>query len=731
MDYGTSSVVSKRDHRTDTNDMVQNFLLVWLDTKIDESSDDYLNCIKQLRQTFNTIEIFRDTDECIDYISELQNEKVFLIISGTLCKTVVPLIHNMVQLYSIYVFCRKEEQYEAWTKDWSKVKGMFTEITPISDSVQQWARQCDEDSTVISAVSSLNQIEPSFMYTQLFKEIIIEIDFDEKKEITDLAEYAQAPFRAINEIHGATTTFTVYRGQVMIKEDFENKIKQGGLISFNNFLSTSDDRKVALRFIPKGSQSTDDNTIRVLFEMAINRSISSAPFARIDKFSYFKTEKEILFSMHSVFRVQQVTEIEDSGIRLCQVKLTLTTENDDEQLNALTRRMREEIDGTGWERMGRLLEKLGESDKAEQLYTMLLKQISNEISRATCYNNLGVLKNSQGKYNDAVEFYQKALHIREKTFSPNHPGLAASYNNIGAVYHNMGEYSKALSSYERSLEIRKIALPPNHPDLASSYNNIGLVYNNMGEYSKALSSYERSLEIRKIALPPNHPDLASSYNNIGAVYDNMGEYLKALSSYERSLEITKIALPPNHPTLASSYNNIGAVYHNMGEYSKALSWYERSLEIKKIALPPNHPDLASSYNNIGLVYNNMGEYLKALSSYERSLEIKKIALPPNHPDLASSYNNIGLVYNNMGEYSKALSSYERSLEIQKIALPPNHPDLASSYLNIGLVYSNMGEYSKALSNYEKAQEIFEKSLPPTHPHIALVKGNIEIVKKKM
>ncbi|CAF4841838.1 unnamed protein product, partial [Rotaria sp. Silwood2] len=69
MDYGTSSVVSKRDHRTDTNDMVQNFLLVWLDTKIDESSDDYLNCIKQLRQTFNTIEIFRDTDECIDYIS--------------------------------------------------------------------------------------------------------------------------------------------------------------------------------------------------------------------------------------------------------------------------------------------------------------------------------------------------------------------------------------------------------------------------------------------------------------------------------------------------------------------------------------------------------------------------------------------------------------------------------------------------------------------------------------
>ncbi|CAF4525367.1 unnamed protein product [Rotaria sp. Silwood2] len=191
MDYGTSSVVSKRDHRTDTNDMVQNFLLIWLDAKIDESSGYYLNSIKQLRQTVNTIEIFRDTDECIDYISELQNEKVFLIISGALYQTVVPLIHSMTQLYSIYVFGRKEEQYKEWTKDWSMVKGIFTDITSIRDSIHQWTRQCDEDSIVISAVSSLNQIEPSFMYTQLFKEIILEINFDEKKEINDLVEYAR------------------------------------------------------------------------------------------------------------------------------------------------------------------------------------------------------------------------------------------------------------------------------------------------------------------------------------------------------------------------------------------------------------------------------------------------------------------------------------------------------------------------------------------------------------
>ncbi|CAF2683234.1 unnamed protein product [Rotaria sp. Silwood2] len=180
--------------------LFRNFLLIWLDANIDESSEHYHNSIKHLRCTVNTIETFQDTEECVDYVSKFQNEKAFLIISGALCQTVVPRIHQITQVYSVYVFCRKQEKYEEWVKNWSKVKGIFTEITSICDLVRKSARQCDEDSVVISAVSSLNQIEPSFMYTQLFKESILKIVFDKKKAIHDLAEYARKNY-AGNEEH--------------------------------------------------------------------------------------------------------------------------------------------------------------------------------------------------------------------------------------------------------------------------------------------------------------------------------------------------------------------------------------------------------------------------------------------------------------------------------------------------------------------------------------------------
>ena len=435
-----------------------------------------------------------------------------------------------------------------------------------------------------------------------------------------------------------TVEFTVYRGQGLPHEYFKKmKKSEGGLMAFNNFLSTSFSREISIGF----ARQSNLDLIAVLFVMKIDPQVcgqAGISFVNVTDEGYFKDrEKEILFATHSIFRIQRMNMIKDAERNpMWEVHLILVGENDQE-MGELTRHVRKEMGScTGWFRLGLILIKVGQSQKAEVLYQMLVDKASSDKERGDC-----VLM-------------------------------------LGWVYDDMGEYSKALSYYEQSLEMYKVAGPTYHPDLASSYGNIGGVYYNMGEYSKALSSFERSFEIMKVALPLNHSHLATSYNNIGLVYTNMGEYSKALSSYEQSLEIIKVALPPNHPSLATSYNNIGLVYGKMSEFSKALSSYERSLEIRKVALPPNHPDFAQSYANIGSVYDSMGEYSKALSSYERSLEIRKVALPPNHPDLAKSYWGIGLVCNNMGEYSKALSYLQKAHDIHVEVLPPTHPDLITT-----------------------------------------------------
>jgi tetratricopeptide (TPR) repeat protein len=796
--------ISVRRHRLPNARMVQNFLLIWLDTNIDENnSDDCRNTITKLRQVVNAVNTFVDVDECIDFITEIKEEKAFMIVSGALGQTTVPLAHNMPQLTAIYILCGNRARHEQWAKHWPKVKGVYTDIIPICEALKQAAQDCDHNSVSIGFVKmtdgtskqNLDTLDQSFMYTQILKEILLTIDF-EQKHINEFLTYCQEQFAGnsfelknveklrkeyrdhqaiwwytnncflysmlnralrlmevdliikmgffvrdlhnqIAELHAeqyarqhGSDSFTVYRGQVLSEIGFDQLMKtQGGLMSFNNFLSTSLDREISLAFVESKQNNTD--LIGVLFEITINPLIFTSPFAKVGHVSFYRGEEELLFSMHSVFRIGQIKQI-DRNDRIWQVDLILTGDNDP-QLHALTESMREETFPyqKGWYRLANLLIKLGEFDKAQRMCGIMLDQSSEEVEKANIYYMLGMIKHGQGNYREAITFHEKALELKQKNLPPNHPSLATSYNNIGAVYENMGEYSKALSSYEKALEIRQQSLPSNHPSLATSYNNIGLVYENIGEYSKALSYYEKALEIYQKTLPSNHPDLATSYNNIGGVYNSMGEYQRALSYLERALEIKQKSLPSNHPNLAVSYNNIGLLYHKMGEYSKALSFLEKAVEIYQKTLPSNHPNLAISFNNIGLVYDNMGEYSKALSSHEKALEIRQQSLPSNHPDLAISCNNIGLVYDKLDDCSKAFFYHEKALEIYQETLPPYHPSLATSYNNIGEVYFKMKDYSKALSSYEHALHIQLRSLPSNHPDTGTVRENIEKVKTQL
>ena len=783
--------------------MVQNVILIWLDSNIDDNNEDCHSTISQLRRVINTINTFTDGDQCLQFIYNIDNQKACMIISGSLGEYIVPRIHNMSQVDSVFIFCENKKRHEQWTKQWSKIKGVFIDISPICKAIKQAANECEQNTTPVSFMGTsgdlskknLNQLDPSFMYTQIMKEILLAITFEET-HIKEFIEHCREAFvenkkalatvkqfereyhdktpvwwytcntflytmlnhalrvmnadviikmgffigdlhRQIQQLHKVQysehrsgETFVLYRGQGLSKTDFEQMSKiKGGLMSFNNFLSTSTNREISLDFARVSL--FNPNMVGILFIMTIDPSKSTTPFASLKNESEFAQEDEVLFSMHSVFRIDDIQRMGENQ-RLFQVKLTLTSDND-EDLWVLTKRIQEEIDPDckEWYRLGKLLLKLGQPDKAQEVYEVLLDQASDDIEKALSYHHIGWAQDDKGEYKQALTYYEKALKIRQQSLSSNHPDLASSYNNIGVVYENMGEYSKALSSHEKALEIKQQSLSSNHSHLAASYSNIGNVYYNMGEYSKALSSHEKALEIKQQSLPSNHPELATSYINIGNVRFRMGEHSKALSSHEKALEIQQQSLPSNHPGLATSYMNIGNVRFRMGEHSKALSYYEKTLEIKQQSLPPNHPDLAMSYNNIGAVYQNVGEYSKALSSHEKALKIRQQSLPSNHPNLASSYNNIGVVYENMGEYLKALSSHEKALEIKQQSLPSNHSDLAMSYNNIGVIYEDMFDYSKAKTSYESAVCIAQQSLPSSHPDLKKWRNNLDRIKKKL
>jgi tetratricopeptide (TPR) repeat protein len=595
-------------------------LLVWLDANIDEvKNKDSINTVSKLREVISTVHTFTNVDECIDFISDLNEERAFMISSGAFGPTTVPIVQELSQVCAIYIFCGNKTHHEQWAKHWPIIKGVFTDIKPICEALQMAIQGCNGDNISVSIVATnddtpnknLDQLDSSFMYTQILKEILLTINF-EPKHIKQFTTYCREQFagnttelknidkfeqeyrpdtavwwythtssfysmlnRALRTIdvdmiiklgfflcdlhrqiaqlhdeqyggHNHSNSFIVYRGQGMSQTDFNQLAKtKGGLLSFNNFLSSNKNREVSLAFASANMESTE--LIGVLFMMTIDPSKSSTPFADINGLSYFQEEEEVLFSMHSVFRIEEVKQL-DGNNRLWQVDLSLTSDRD-QDLECLTGRIREETfpDAQGWYRLGQLLIKMGHFDKAQQVFNVLLDETTDDSEKASIYHQLGIFKINQGQYAEAIVDFEKSMEISKNSLAPNHPDLAHSYNNIAVVYDKMGDYSKALSYHEKALGIRQQTLPPNHPDLATSYTNIGMVYNNMSDHSKALSSHEKAIDIRQKTLPPNHPDLATSYNNIATVYYQMNDYSKALSFYQRALHIGQQSLPADHP----------------------------------------------------------------------------------------------------------------------------------------------------------------------------------------
>jgi tetratricopeptide (TPR) repeat protein len=654
--------------------MVQNVLVIWLDRNIDDINVDCRNTITQLQRVVNSINKYTDGEECIKFLKSMKDEKACMIISGSLGQVIVPRIHNMIQVDSIFIFCQDEKYHQKWAKDWTKIKGVFTNITLICEALKQAAEQCEQNAIPMSFVNTnddtdnknLDQLDPSFMYTQILKEILLTIKF-EREHIKEFIDHCREQFiendgelkkinkfqqkyrnetpiwwytydsflypmlnralrttdaeviikmgffigdlhRDIHQLHlkqfdkhPSSKSFIVYRGQGMSHPDLAQMRKtQGGIMSFNNFLSTSKNREISLRFANAAMANPD--LVGILFVMTIDPSKSTAPFASIAGVSYYPTEDEILFSMHTVFRICNIKPM-DGNMRLFQVDLTLTCDND-KDLCMLTDRMREETKGpTGWYRLGELLRKIGEFNQAQKIFIAMLNQPINDKEKAPVFNQLGMMKNIQGEFKEAIRLYEKSLEIYGKTSPANHLDLAWPYDNAGVAYYNMGDYLKALSSHVKALKIRQQSLPPNHPDLASSYNNIGVLHAQMGEYTMALPNFEKAHAIKEKQLPSNHPDLASSYDNIGNVYRSLGEYSKALSAHEKAQDIFQRALPANHPDLAMSYNNIALVYEDMRDYSKARLFYERAVNIGQNSLPSNHPELQKWQQNLKDVKN--------------------------------------------------------------------------------------------------------------------------------
>jgi tetratricopeptide (TPR) repeat protein len=328
--------------------------------------------------------------------------------------------------------------------------------------------------------------------------------------------------------------------------------------------------------------------------MTIDPEIVSKPFASIEAYSQFPSENEILFSTHTVFRIDRVTVADDGGY---YVNLSLT-DNHDQALCELMSHRREEIQGrTSLHRLAHLLYRMAKYENARHIYQVLLGIVRHdEILFINHY--LARIDCQLGQYGQALSKQATSLkfdNCRDASLT------AAVYAGMGEALLRHDTLEESLEFYEKALQIAMKSKVVNDHDKVLYFNNVGLVHKLKNRHNEAKYHFEQALEIARTRFPPTHPDLGSLYDNMGSLYFQSGEFETCIDYQKKSLEIQLLSLPPDHPSLGHIHHNLSKTFNALHQSDQAIHHAQLACTILKKTLGDDHPDVRAAQSHLDTV----------------------------------------------------------------------------------------------------------------------------------
>uniref|UniRef100_A0A3B3QM67 Kinesin light chain n=1 Tax=Paramormyrops kingsleyae TaxID=1676925 RepID=A0A3B3QM67_9TELE len=202
-----------------------------------------------------------------------------------------------------------------------------------------------------------------------------------------------------------------------------------------------------------------------------------------------------------------------------------------------------------------------------------------------CAAGLVVLVAYQNKYKEAAHLLNDALSIREKTLGkdhPDHPDVAKQLNNLALLCQNQGKYQEVEHYYCRALKIYECRLGPDDPNVAKTKNNLASCYLKQGKYKEAEILYKEILTRahEKEFGSVDGESVPSTYLFTGfqGKHRDNTPYVEYGGWYK--------ACKVNSPTVNTTLRNLGALYRRQGKMEAAETLEECALRSRRQGLDP-------------------------------------------------------------------------------------------------------------------------------------------------
>lgn len=165
-------------------------------------------------------------------------------------------------------------------------------------------------------------------------------------------------------------------------------------------------------------------------------------------------------------------------------------------------------------------------------------------------NNLGASLLQQGKMDEAIAEFQKAVDLD--------PKYAAAHLNLAYAYDRQGQLDMALAQYQKVIDLQ--------PENLFAHNNLGVLYDKQGRYEEAIAAFEQVLQI--------DPSNATALQNLENAKKSRGIVEEREERFAQARK--EVEARPDDPRAAYE---LGRLHASFGEKDQALKWVAKALEL--------------------------------------------------------------------------------------------------------------------------------------------------------
>ncbi|CAF3152361.1 unnamed protein product [Rotaria sp. Silwood2] len=182
-----------------TESKAESFVLIWLDENI-MMNYDTVESEEKLRAIVNSLVTCHKINEAIDFMKQVQDQQIYLIVSGKLGKQLIPMneIINSSKLNSIYIFCHDQSEYTELMELSNKVHGIFVDIDPLCARLKEDTEQALKNLLPISTISKTSVDETNqvkFLCSQLHRDLLFTMEYNNNARF-ELADFCSNIYKS-------------------------------------------------------------------------------------------------------------------------------------------------------------------------------------------------------------------------------------------------------------------------------------------------------------------------------------------------------------------------------------------------------------------------------------------------------------------------------------------------------------------------------------------------------